>query len=525
MQKQKWITLIFIFVSIFLLMLCSSPSKLADGYFRKGRAFEKAEEPDSALVQYQLAIQFDPKHMKANMAYQDLAMKEFGKDDEVWDTYEALAKKHPRDPVYQVLFTRLQENNDQKIEKALRIVDQNPSFFWGHYLLGTAYQGYRNRDYSTEAIESYEKAIQLDSTDIELYIRIARLCGRVDDYQKMKRAALKALSMDSTRTDLLPLVWQSEFLLAANQDSAKTALSRKMDTAFVERSSDTKFLNALVNMMYSVDPDRIPELEKKIIVLDPKGPIARNEALGNIYSEENPKEGMKKAEAFLKNYPDGNERYEVFDQWLRFAQKVPGIRDEDVETAGKKYIGNKPDEAELYSLMTSYYSRKYSADYAKQERLIRLELEARSSIQKADPLDKLGNLYLKQNKVDDALQALLEADSLSRKYLSPYPSLYSSLGKVYERKGNLDRSLEYYSLAVGLNEEDAILDEFYSVYEKKFGSREGAKKFINEKILTGAAVKKPFPMPEFTLKTMEDKEFLSADLRGKVALVAIWNPG
>ena len=510
---------------VLLVVGCTNRTRLADEHFQKGRAFEKLGKPDSALVYYRLAVAVEPKHMKAAMAYQDLAIGSFGKEDEVWDRYETLARKHPGDPACQVLFTRLLENRDLKIEKALGIVERNPDFFWGQVLLGTAYQEYINRDYSKEAMEAYEKASKIDSADIETYVQLADLSRRADDYSKREKYVRKAIALDSARIDLLPSLWESEYALASNKDSMKTILLGEMDGTLAKHGDNLRFLRSLLGILSVVDRERSERLQKEIVALDPKGQEAQRQVISSLYSEKNPKQGIKKAETFLNDYPESPYRPTVYALWFRFAQQIPGMGDEDVENFVAERVGQNKGSDALYASLYDYYSKKHPEAFELLKRSLQRQIEATSNRKKPAPLNNLGRLYLKQDRPDEALKALLLADSLSRKHQNPSSAVYGSLGEAYQRKGDLDKALDCYSQSIGLGDNDAVLDKFYSAYEKKFGSREDARKFINQKVLAASALKKPFPAPEFTLATVEGQKIQLADLRDKVVLIAIWNPG
>ncbi len=526
MIRKKGILLFTAILAILLATVCSDKSKLADSHFQKGQAFENANQPDSALVQYRLAIQADRLHVKANMAYQDLATEKFGKEDEVWETYETLAKKHPRDPVCQVLFARLLENNDDKIETVQRIVDRHPDFFWGYYILGLTYYGYQDRDYGSEGIEAFEKAVKINPTEIETYRWLANLSERANDHKKSKEYIQKALALDSTRIDLYPrFIWEIEYRMAANKDSIKKVLFGEMDKKMALHGHDLRFLTPLWSMLRDKDKERALNLEKEIASLDPKGEVVQSQALDRVWAERDPKKGMEEAKAFLDAFPEGSYGRDAFYLWLRFAQQVPGVRDEEVDAIAKKLIDSNPQKAIVYSYLYDYWSKKYPEDQARLERVKHQQLDATTGRKRVPVLNALAQLCMKQNRLDEALHTLLQADSLSRKYRNPSPPVYGSLGEVYQKKGDLDKALEYYSLSIGLSDNDAVLENFYSAYEKKFGSREGARKFINQKILALSALKKPFPAPEFALSTVTDQTIRSSDLRGKVVLVSIWSFG
>jgi len=137
----------------------------------------------------------------------------------------------------------------------------------------------------------------------------------------------------------------------------------------------------------------------------------------------------------------------------------------------------------------------------------------------------LSKIYIEEKQFDKALDLLQEALTLSDRFRAPDYRVYHYLGDIYLEKDDLDLALENYSQAVGLRDSEDILEKFHSVYKQKYGNMEGARKFLNQKILALTALKKPYPAPDFTLSSVEGESFNFGELRGKVVLVSVWNPG
>jgi tetratricopeptide (TPR) repeat protein len=520
---------IFCFAACITLLLaasCSNRSRIADAYFRKGRSFAESNRPDSALAQYRLAIQVDPEHMKANMAYQDLAVEKFGKDDEVWDAYETLAKAHPRNQACQILFTRLWTNSDAKIDQALRIAERHPRTFWAQALLGSAYEGYSNRDYTPEAISAYEKAERIDPSEIDMKIKLASLYRRVDDYKNAKKALQKALELDSTRADLLPLLWRNEYLLAADKDSITKVLNGKIDQNLARYGKNVAFLNSLMSLYSRMDDKaRLEETAKQIAALDPRGQQAENEAMDRIWNENDPEKGRREAEAYLDSFPESRYARSAFGMWLTFSKMQPGFSDAKAEAYAQSLLRKNPRSTWIFESLYYHYHGDLPDQAGKQEQNVQSWLGAVSGREKPRVMNMLAGLYMKQNRTDDALRLLLKADSLCLKYRNPSADVAASIGDVYQKKGDTDSALDYYSRAVVLGGGDAVLEKCTAAYEKKFGSREGARKYVNRKILTEAAVKNPYPAPGFVLASLSGDTVRMSDFKGKVVLAAVWNPG
>ncbi len=530
MKKNGRIFFLAACIAVLLTAFCSNRSKLADARFEKGREFEKSSRPDSAMARYRLAIRTDPGHMKANMAYQDLAMSKFGKDDEVWDAYETLAGKHPSDPAFQVLFTRLQENNDGKIEQALRIVKRHPKNYWAQVLLGSTYEGYSNRDYTPEAIAAYEKAERIHPSEIEMPVKLAGLYRRVENVAAMKKAAQRAVGMDPSRADLLPRLWQSEYLSATNKDSAKKELAAEIEKTLAAHGRDVEFLNTLLDTyLYGIlDEARLDELVKQAVTLEPKGRLAELTAMDGIWNEKDPESGARKAEAFLDSFPDSRHAPNAFRSWISFSKRRPGFNDVKVNAYADALFKENPRRTWIYESLFNHYSYdsgKGSGQTGKREQIARSWLDACNGRRKAPVLNTLAGLYLKQNRGDEALRLLLQADTLCLRYKNPSADVAASLGDAYQKKGNTDLALDNYGRAVGLGAGDAVMEKCLAVYEKKFGSRDGAKKFINQRLFAQSALKTPYPAPDFALGTATDDTIRMSDFKGKAVLVAIWNPG
>ena len=526
-MKRKMLSIATFFPLVFLAFsVFAVQSKRAEDAFRRGQAFEKAQKPDSALACFTLAIQADPGFVQAHAAYQDLAVRKFGREAEIWDRYERLAEENPQNPAYQVLYVSLFENNMKKIEKALDITEKNPGFSWGFSLLGRAYQDYSSMDYTDEAVEAYENAFRLDSTNVETCERLADLYSRNEDFSKSKRFALKAMALDPSRTDLLSDVWLSEYESAANLDKAKASLIKKMDGILKEHVGDLPTMYAVGDVFRELDGDRFRKLQTDMARLDPMGKAAEQQALANVYTpEKDLRKALNKGKAFLAQFPGSASSTRLFTRILQLYPKVAGIHDNEVDSLAREELKRNPNRFALYSAWYTYYAEKDSFPAGRVGPVINGWLAVSSRPHKAAPLTAMGRLLIAENRFQEAMAPLLESQTLRDKYSNPSAENNRWLGEACEKLGDMDKALEYYGQSLGLKDNPAVLEKFRAVYAGRYGSLDGSEKTLRQKMLASSALEDPYPVPDFTLPAVEGRGISFLSLRGKVVLVAIWSPG
>ena len=117
--------------------------------------------------------------------------------------YYAWIKPYQKDPnQFKTLFQEAEERGDY--ERALNILKYNinkKSTFDHYYFFGKAYQ---NLMFFDSALFEYEKAIMIDSINIDPYIRISRINYEIEkNFQKAHEYLLKGFKIDSLNLDLL----------------------------------------------------------------------------------------------------------------------------------------------------------------------------------------------------------------------------------------------------------------------------------------------------------------------------------
>jgi tetratricopeptide (TPR) repeat protein len=295
-RKEALICLGLLLVFVFCFS-CSNKKELADQHYKAGLELSRKGETEAALAEYRLAMEAYPKHIQANTNYQNYMLYTLNKEDEVFEEYAAKVKKHPRDPVYRYLYVRMGDDPDKMAEEAQSIIESNPKFYWGYYLLGSAY---RSMNYDDDAIEAFEKAIEVDNTEIGAYSSLASLHATKGDLDKANEWYRKVLEIDSTQIWYHTYIWRNEYNEAEDKEAAKGRILAELDAVLAKNPDNMSFMSSLKYTLESMgESDRAREIEAKAIALDSTGSYAAMAAYTQIWQKFTDKEREKAAEEFV----------------------------------------------------------------------------------------------------------------------------------------------------------------------------------------------------------------------------------
>ncbi|WP_413852619.1 tetratricopeptide repeat protein [Candidatus Ruminimicrobium bovinum] len=275
-------------------------------------------------------------------------------------------------------------------------------FFCFNILYASNYQGYKiylegllsaKKGDVQKTIQLYEKTLSYDKAAIPAYEDLAYIYLRKGDGQKALDIAKKMQDMDgeSVRTNL----FLGTFYLNANQ----------LDLA-------TKSW-------------------KKVLELDPKNETA-TVYLATVYSSDNKlKESLDYWEQYLKQQPESSEGY--FQ--LGVVQEKLGLNEEAIKSYNK-VNELKPDAREAYlSRARIYESQKdFKSAIKEYEKYIEVYPDNISI------LIYLGKCYFEEKKYKEAEDVLLKAKKIAPNNLT----VYYLLGMNYEKRGNVNKSIDCY---------------------------------------------------------------------------------
>ena len=520
-MKRKTITLWLSILLIFtLLAACANKKEIAEQHFQAGREFSRNDQPDSALAQYKLALQANPRHIEANTYYQNLLRYELDKEDEVFDEYQTKAEEHPRDPVYRYLYARLEDDPDKMKEEAEGIIRLDSQYYYGHYLHG--YANYRI-GYDDDALDAFNKAVEIDPTNPDAYFYQAIIHNNNSEYDEAIETYKKIIELDTTRIYYYTSIWRIEYNRAEDKEVAKKGILTDID-AMLEKYPDDLIMLSSLRYLYRTmgEADRAKDAEEKLLVKDEKGVYAQGTDYNKIYQKPNNKERIQAANEFLKKYPKARMRKYVYSTWFRYAQNEPSFDAKDMDNIVNRWQAEFPRDVYAYYTPASGYYLDKGENYPKALELANRGLEISSRRMRRYLLDTKGWAHYKLGEYVEALTALAKADSL---YEDPSSIGSYHLGAAYLKLNDLDRAIESLVQSLAIKEDKEVRDQFYVAYKEKHGSRKGADDFLVKEILAVSAVKEPFEAPDFTLASLTGEQVSLSSHIGKVILANFWKPG
>ncbi len=505
-----------------LLFQCGNRKEIAEAFYQKGVAFGRTEAVDSAFAAFGKALEADPRHVRANVYYQSLARYEFDQEEEIRAKYEGLAKKHPRDPVYQYLAANILDDYDKMKEKAESIIRIAPKSYLGYQLLGRANQ---SLGFDDDAVTAYEKAAVLEPAPAGSYASIGYIYLNSQEYDKAIDYLRKAVKADSSVTAYYPTLWRAQYMAASdsNREAVKQDILSEVGKVLEKNPHDLQLLSSLQYTYQSLgEAARADEVKKKIVELDSTGFYASYADYQKIYEKQTTRERLEAGEAFLKKYPKSSLRKYTYSMMFSYASNDPGIKPDAVEKIGLRWIEEFPKESSAYNSIAWDLYLKKPETYAKAVEYAGKGAAMAKGRSKGPILDTYGWALVKNGRYDEAVQALLEADSL---YGAPDPEVYHHLGAAYLGAGDTEKGLSTIIHSLALKEDDEVNALFKEAYRNQFGSLEGAEKYLLDQVLAVSAVKEPYAAPDFTLDGIDGSQLASADHRGKVVLLNFWKPG
>jgi len=153
-------------------------------------------------------------------------------------------------------------------------------------------------------------------------------------------------------------------------------------------------------------------------------------------------------------------------------------------------------------------------------RMTNTEVEDYRNLQLSSHLETLGISLMKQNKFDEAAQALTEAVNRSHYQVSWINETYiESLVKA----GMIDKALTEIETIVSEGSSTTVIDNFYAKYKKKDDtitefrdqSVEKAKRLARQKFISENA-------PDFSYYDMNGKEMKLSSLKNKIVIIDVW---
>ncbi|MFC5270613.1 tetratricopeptide repeat protein [Adhaeribacter terreus] len=182
----------------------SADSKYALAHLRKGQLSVRSRNYNEAQNSYQAVINMDPNYAPA---YRDLGELYYfaGKYDlalENYKKYVAMAENTPETRAVYASFLYLTKDYAGTIKEAEEVLKRDPNNVVMKRLLAYSYYETKQDDKALAAIQDYFKTTPADKLLATDYEYQGKILARADKSDEALNSFNKALSMDSTRADL-----------------------------------------------------------------------------------------------------------------------------------------------------------------------------------------------------------------------------------------------------------------------------------------------------------------------------------
>ena len=190
--------------------------------YEEGLKLAGADRFNEAVDKLRQAIQADSNFIQAHLRYMD-AFKGAGRGDEVSDMYRNKVERNPGNPVYHYLYGRSLNEMPAKRGEFQKAQECDSSFYWAPYGIGGTYylagrldeaviylgralkmnplmtaapkllgDGYMEKSMFLQAKDQFEKAANIDSTDVSVYLKLGQAFSRMERYESAEKAFFRA---------------------------------------------------------------------------------------------------------------------------------------------------------------------------------------------------------------------------------------------------------------------------------------------------------------------------------------------
>lgn len=190
--------------------------------YEEGLKLAGADRFNEAVDKLRQAIQADSNFIQAHLRYMD-AFKGAGRGEEVSDMYRNMVEQNPGNPVYHYLYGRSLNEMPAKRGEFQKAQECDPSFYWAPYGIGGTYylEGrldeaviylsralkmnpqmtealkllgdvYMEKSMFLQAKDQFEKAANIDSTDVSVYLKLGQAFSRMERYESAVQAFFRA---------------------------------------------------------------------------------------------------------------------------------------------------------------------------------------------------------------------------------------------------------------------------------------------------------------------------------------------
>lgn len=235
MFKKYMLTAICIFsVSLFCINSAFSAPDLSGKYFNIGVSYHKSGQYLKAIDSYQKALKLNPKYSNAKLnlsaAYQGIGISQYKKGQyslAIKSMNKALQLEPKNTDIYYNLgiFYNAASQPEQAIKSYQSALKIDPGYKTiRHNLFVTYYNLGINTQDKNQAISYLKKAVQLDSTDKNVYFALGNAYISQNSYDEAIKAYLKVLEIDPSFDGA------SNNIKYANRKKEENLLSAKLNS-------------------------------------------------------------------------------------------------------------------------------------------------------------------------------------------------------------------------------------------------------------------------------------------------------
>jgi tetratricopeptide (TPR) repeat protein len=509
-------------LALLLLLLCCTQhheKEQAEHHYRAALALEKAKHLDSALVELRQAIALDPNFIKAHQRYAHIMRWEKKQYEEVLDEYQKKVRQHPRSEVYQYMLGYLANDPEEIKDRAEKCLKLNPKSSWGRSLLGLALMYLQ--DYAA-AIEEFNKAIAIDSSENSAKYNLAYCYSRIDSFDRSNQIYQELLTAEKTPYHLYGYIWRNMIEKEGYTPEVKAKITGEMEALLAQKPNNLHLLQSAINTYQMLGAmTKIPALEERMMQLDSAGEFSQSIILNRLYRIQDPQERLDYSKKILLD--NSNDRLKSFIYAITFRMYITTANFDTAKAIewGEQRIKDCPDDVDAYNDLVwyLYQYRPDKLDVALE--YIKKAVEIASPDQKKYVMDTMGWIYFKKGMYPEALSTLVQASEL---YQDPSGEVIFHLGAAQGKSGRIDEALQTLAFALSLEDIPDARKYFNEFYQAKFGQLDGAEEYLKKIILGKAIVEPPFRVPDFKLTSMDGREIGLSDFKNKVILVAFWKP-